>query len=46
MAARDYALIAGALSLWGAARGVYSVVGIQQLSVIEDIHWTDVWCTG
>lgn len=46
IAARDYALIAGALSIWGAARGIYSIAGIQRLRASEAIHWTDVWFYG
>ena len=41
--AHEFAAITGAIALWGLARGLMSVVGIQKL---KDMHWTDVWFYG
>jgi hypothetical protein len=40
---RDFALISGAVALWGLARGLMSTVGIGRL---HEVHWTDVWFYG
>ena len=47
IAARDYALVAAAVALWGLYRGVQSTIGIQRLCWQEDPpHWTDKWFYG
>ena len=41
------ALIAGLVALWGLARAVTSIAGIQRLRKSDDPpHWTDVWFYG
>ena len=44
--ARQYALVAAAVALWGVGRGVDSIVGISRLSGADKPHWSDVWCYG
>jgi hypothetical protein len=44
--ARDYALIAAAVALWGVYRGVQSTVGISALKGEDQPHWTDKWFYG
>jgi hypothetical protein len=48
MSSRAFAIIAGAAALWGAARGIYSVVGLMRLQRIgeDEVHWTDTWYYG
>ena len=47
IAARDYAIIAAIVALWGLYRGVQSIVGIRKLYWQEDPpHWTDQWFYG
>src|SRR5580765_3255701 len=40
---REFAGIAGVVSLWGLVRGIMSSVGIGRR---KDVHWTDVWFYG
>ena len=40
---REFVAVAGAVALWGLARGVISIVGIGKLN---EVHWTDVWFYG
>jgi hypothetical protein len=42
----QYAVICGVIALWGLARGLLSIVGIQRLSGEDAPHWTDVWFYG
>ena len=43
----EMAVIAGIVALWGLARGIRSIVGINGLRGGEDApHWTDVWFYG
>ena len=42
--ARQFALIAAVVALWGLARGVLSIAGIRRLG--GEVHWTDVWFYG
>ena len=45
--AREYALIAAVVALWGLYRGVQSTIGIRKLCWQEDPpHWSDVWFYG
>jgi hypothetical protein len=48
MSPRVYGAIALAIAVWGAARGVYSIVGLSRLRKIgeDEVHWTDVWYYG
>ena len=47
ISARDYALVAAVVALWGLYRGVQSTIGIQRLCWQEDPpHWTDKWFYG
>lgn len=43
-----YGAIAGAVAVWGAARGIYSIVGLMRLRKIgeDEVHWTDTWYYG
>lgn len=43
---RAYAALAGAVAVWGLARGAQSIMGIQGLSGEDTPHWTDVWFYG
>jgi hypothetical protein len=45
---RAFAIISGAIALWGAARGIYSIAGMRRLrsSGENEVHWTDVWYYG
>src|SRR5215210_7034538 len=40
----DFAAIAGAVALWGLARGLMSMIGIRRLGT--EVHWTDLWFYG
>lgn len=42
----SFAALAGAVALWGLARGISSFLGIRQLGFGDEIHWTDVWFYG
>lgn len=43
----QFALIAGAIALWGLARGLISTSGIRQMRGDEHPpHWTDLWFYG
>jgi hypothetical protein len=42
----EFALIAVVVSLWGLARGIWSVIGIQRLLADREVHWTDPWFYG
>src|SRR5829696_4727954 len=42
--ADEFALAAAAVSLWGLARGAWSIAGIRRLQA--EVHWTDVWFYG
>ena len=44
--AREFALVAAILALWGMARGIQSTVGISALKGEDTPHWTDVWFYG
>jgi len=47
ISARDYAIVAAVVALWGLYRGVQSTIGIQRLCWQEDPpHWTDTWFYG
>ena len=48
MSSRVFGALALAVAVWGAARGVYSVVGLTRLRKIgeDEVHWTDVWYYG
>jgi hypothetical protein len=39
-----FAAVAGAIALWGLARGLISTMGIARLK--EEVHWTDLWFYG
>jgi hypothetical protein len=42
-----FAAITGAVALWGLARGIMSLTGIQRLRNTEDApHWSDPWFYG
>jgi chromate transport protein ChrA len=42
-----FAAIAGALALWGLARGIMSTTGIRRLAHLDHPpHWTDLWFYG
>jgi hypothetical protein len=45
---RNFAVIAGVIAIWGASRGIYSVVGLQRLrrGAESEVHWTDTWYYG
>lgn len=43
---RAYAALTAAVALWGAARGVLSILGIRRLMREEPMHWTDIWFYG
>lgn len=44
---RHYALVAGAVALWGLVRGIESILGIAALAKSDDSpHWTDKWFYG
>ena len=40
----QFAAIAGAVALWGLARGLMSSLGIARLK--DEVHWTDLWFYG
>ena len=40
----EFALIAGAVALWGLVRGLMSIAGIARLK--DEVHWSDVWFYG
>lgn len=42
----DFAIITGAVALWGLGRGLYSTVGIARMGTGQEIHWTDLWFYG
>jgi hypothetical protein len=42
----EFALVAGAVALWGLFRGVWSFVGIRKLFSNREVHWTDPWFYG
>jgi hypothetical protein len=48
MSSRPFAAIALAVAVWGAARGIYSTIGLTRLRRIgeDEVHWTDVWYYG
>ena len=39
-----FAAVAGAIALWGLARGLISTMGIARLK--DAVHWTDLWYYG
>jgi hypothetical protein len=41
---RGFAAVTAAIALWGLARGLISIVGIQRHG--NEVHWTDVWFYG
>lgn len=42
-----FAIITGAVAIWGLTRGMISIFGIRALGTSEDApHWTDVWYYG
>lgn len=41
-----FAAIAGAVALWGLARGVTSTRALWRMSASDEIHWTDPWFYG
>lgn len=45
---RAFAIITAAIAVWGAVRGVMSVVGLVRLQRIgeDEVHWTDTWYYG
>ncbi|HKC02772.1 MAG TPA: hypothetical protein VKC17_05650 [Sphingomicrobium sp.] len=42
----EFAMISGAVSIWGVARGLISTTGIQRLTGPDKAHWTDMWFYG
>ena len=43
----QFAAIAGAVAVWGFARGINSIVGLRRLLGSErEVHWTDMWFYG
>jgi hypothetical protein len=45
--AKEYAVVAAVVALWGLVRGVQSTIGINALKRQEDApHWTDKWFYG
>lgn len=48
LTARCYAMIVGVIALWGLVRGIYSIVGLQNLrrDSTNEVHWTDTWYYG
>ena len=43
---RCFALVAGAVAVWGLVRGVQSVAGINALKGEDQPHWSDLWFYG
>jgi len=41
-----FAIICGAVAVWGLVRGVLTIAGIRGLSGEDAAHWTDVWFYG
>lgn len=42
----NYAVVSGAVSIWGLARSVSGIFGIRALTGADTPHWTDVWFYG
>lgn len=42
----EFAMISGAVSVWGVARGLISIKGIRDLTGTDKAHWTDLWFYG
>jgi hypothetical protein len=40
------AMVTGIVALWGLARGLWSIIGIQRLRTDREVHWTDPWFYG
>jgi nitrate/nitrite transporter NarK len=43
---KEFAIVAGAVSVWGAIRGLISTQGIAALKGPDKAHWTDMWFYG
>ena len=43
---RSFAVVAGAVALWGLLRGAQSVIGINALKGEDAPHWSDLWFYG
>ncbi len=41
-----YAMVSGAVAIWGLARSVSGIFGIRALTGADQPHWTDVWFYG
>jgi hypothetical protein len=42
----EFAIVSGAIAIWGFARGVFVTRGIRSLAGPDAPHWTDAWCYG
>jgi hypothetical protein len=42
----EFAVIAGAVALWGLVRALWSFIGIRRLLNGGEVHWTDPWFYG
>lgn len=42
----EFAIVSGAVSIWGLARGMTSTQGIRALTGEDKPHWTDMWFYG
>lgn len=42
----EFAIVAGAIAIWGFVRGVFVTTGIRALTGEDAPHWTDAWCYG
>ena len=42
----EFALVSGAVSIWGLVRGLSSIQGIRALTGPDKPHWTDLWFYG
>jgi hypothetical protein len=42
----EFAVVAGAVAVWGLTRGIWSFVGIRRRLGDGEVHWTDPWFYG
>lgn len=42
----QFAIVSGAVSIWGLVRGMISTQGIRALTEVDKPHWTDMWFYG
>jgi hypothetical protein len=44
--AAEFAIVSGAVAIWGFARGIFVTRGIRSFAGPDAPHWTDAWCCG